>query len=170
MAATFGRTGLTLPEVIPFLPGTNCENTPLGPPDCSLNTANNDWHLHDFTAEPENAPDGGRAHSGLGSLHLARHVDPDDPERTTYRFRQLTAFVGPPVNLALAGAALAAFGSALAYFDSYRSERLSANLLQAQRDYFGAHTYERVDRPRGEYSHTDWTGHGGDVTARRYDA
>ncbi|MGI6127936.1 MAG: NADP-dependent phosphogluconate dehydrogenase, partial [Planifilum sp.] len=49
-----------------------------------------------------------------------------------------------------------AFSSALAYFDGYRSERLPANLLQAQRDYFGAHTYERIDRPRGEFFHTNW--------------
>ncbi|MFP3982991.1 MAG: decarboxylating NADP(+)-dependent phosphogluconate dehydrogenase [Desulfurivibrionaceae bacterium] len=52
-----------------------------------------------------------------------------------------------------------AFSSALAYYDGYRSERLPANLLQAQRDYFGAHTYERLDRSRGEFFHTDWTGH-----------
>ncbi len=49
-----------------------------------------------------------------------------------------------------------AFGSALSFFDGYRSARTSANLLQAQRDYFGAHTYERIDHPRGEYFHTDW--------------
>jgi 6-phosphogluconate dehydrogenase len=61
-----------------------------------------------------------------------------------------------------------AFSSALAYFDGYRSERLPANLLQAQRDYFGAHTYERVDRPRGEFFHTNWTGHGGDTKASSY--
>jgi len=61
-----------------------------------------------------------------------------------------------------------AFSSALAYFDGYRSERLPANLLQAQRDYFGAHTYERVDRPRGEFSHTNWTGHGGTTSASTY--
>jgi 6-phosphogluconate dehydrogenase len=58
-----------------------------------------------------------------------------------------------------------AMGSALAFFDGYRHERLPANLLQAQRDYFGAHTYQRVDRPRGEYFHTNWTGHGGDITS-----
>jgi len=58
--------------------------------------------------------------------------------------------------------------SALAYFDGYRSERLPANLLQAQRDYFGAHTYERVDKPRGEFFHTNWTGRGGTTTARTY--
>jgi 6-phosphogluconate dehydrogenase len=63
-----------------------------------------------------------------------------------------------------------AFTSALAYFDGYRSERLPANLLQAQRDYFGAHTYERVDKPRGEFFHTNWTGTGGDITAQTYNA
>lgn len=61
-------------------------------------------------------------------------------------------------------------GAALAYFDGYRSERLPANLLQAQRDYFGAHTYERVDQPRGKFFHTDWTGHGGATTSRSYSA
>ena len=61
-----------------------------------------------------------------------------------------------------------AIGSALNYFDAYRSERLPANLLQAQRDYFGAHTYERVDKPRGEFFHTDWTGRGGSTSASTY--
>jgi 6-phosphogluconate dehydrogenase len=61
-----------------------------------------------------------------------------------------------------------AFSSALAYFDGYRTERLPANLLQAQRDYFGAHTYERIDRPRGEFFHTDWTGQGGKVASTTY--
>ena len=62
-----------------------------------------------------------------------------------------------------------AFSSALSYFDGYRSERLPANLLQAQRDYFGAHTYERVDKQRGEFFHTDWTGHGGKVASTTYE-
>jgi len=61
-----------------------------------------------------------------------------------------------------------AFTSALAYFDGYRSERLPANLLQAQRDYFGAHTYERTDKPRGQFFHTNWTGHGGTTSASTY--
>jgi 6-phosphogluconate dehydrogenase len=61
-----------------------------------------------------------------------------------------------------------ALSSALAYFDGYRSERLPANLLQAQRDYFGAHTYERIDKPRGEFFHTNWTGHGGTTSASTY--
>jgi 6-phosphogluconate dehydrogenase len=58
-----------------------------------------------------------------------------------------------------------AMSSALAFFDGYRHERLPANLLQAQRDYFGAHTYQRVDKSRGEYFHTNWTGHGGNITS-----
>ena len=58
--------------------------------------------------------------------------------------------------------------SALSYFDSYRSENLPANLLQAQRDYFGAHLYERIDKPRGEYFHTNWTGTGGTTSASAY--
>jgi 6-phosphogluconate dehydrogenase len=58
--------------------------------------------------------------------------------------------------------------SALAYFDGYRSERLPANLLQAQRDYFGAHTYERVDQPRGKFFHTNWTGRGGSTSSSTY--
>ncbi len=61
-----------------------------------------------------------------------------------------------------------ALSSALAFFDGYRRESLPANLLQAQRDYFGAHTYERIDRPRGQFFHTNWTGTGGDVTASTY--
>jgi 6-phosphogluconate dehydrogenase len=64
-----------------------------------------------------------------------------------------------------AGIPTPAMSSALAFFDGYRHERLPANLLQAQRDYFGAHTYQRLDKPRGEYFHTNWTGHGGDVTS-----
>jgi 6-phosphogluconate dehydrogenase len=63
------------------------------------------------------------------------------------------------------GIPVPAMGSALAFFDGYRRESLPANLLQAQRDYFGAHTYQRVDKPRGEYFHTNWTGHGGNVTS-----
>ncbi len=66
------------------------------------------------------------------------------------------------------GVPVPAMASALTFYDGYRSERLPANLLQAQRDYFGAHTYERIDRPRGEFFHTNWTGTGGDVTAGTY--
>ncbi|HRQ37200.1 MAG TPA: decarboxylating NADP(+)-dependent phosphogluconate dehydrogenase [Chloroflexota bacterium] len=75
--------------------------------------------------------------------------------------------VGTAVSL---GIPVPALSSALAFYDGYRRERLPANLLQAQRDYFGAHTYERVDQPRGQFFHTNWTGQGGDVTASSYNA
>lgn len=68
------------------------------------------------------------------------------------------------------GVPVPAMSSALAFFDGYRRARLPQNLLQAQRDYFGAHTYERVDKPRGEFFHTNWTGTGGDTTASTYNA
>ena len=66
------------------------------------------------------------------------------------------------------GISVPAFSSALSYFDGFRRERLPANLLQAQRDYFGAHTYERVDKKRGEFFHTNWTGSGGSTSASTY--
>ena len=69
-----------------------------------------------------------------------------------------------------AGIPMPAFSSALSWFDGYTTENLPANLLQAQRDYFGAHTYERVDAPRGEFFHTNWTGHGGNTSASTYNA
>jgi 6-phosphogluconate dehydrogenase len=69
-----------------------------------------------------------------------------------------------------AGVPVPAFSSALSYFDGYTSAVLPANLLQAQRDFFGAHTYERIDAPRGQFFHTDWTGHGGDTSASTYNA
>lgn len=71
---------------------------------------------------------------------------------------------------ALLGIPVPAFATALAFYDGYRHATLPANLLQAQRDYFGAHTYERIDKDRGEYFHTDWTGHGGDVASSTYNA
>lgn len=66
------------------------------------------------------------------------------------------------------GIPMPAFSSALSYFDGYTTEKLPANLLQAQRDYFGAHTYERLDSPRGQFFHTNWTGHGGNTSASTY--
>ncbi|HDH03059.1 MAG TPA: decarboxylating NADP(+)-dependent phosphogluconate dehydrogenase, partial [Actinobacteria bacterium] len=69
-----------------------------------------------------------------------------------------------------AGLPVPAYSAALAFYDAYRTERLPANLIQAMRDYFGAHTYERTDRPRGEWFHTDWTGTGGATTATSYSA
>jgi 6-phosphogluconate dehydrogenase len=68
------------------------------------------------------------------------------------------------------GVPIPAMSAALAYYDGYRSGRLPANLLQAQRDYFGAHTYERIDKPRGEFFHTNWTGRGGDTASSTYNA
>ena len=68
----------------------------------------------------------------------------------------------------LGGVWIPAFSSALAYYDGYRSARLPANILQAQRDYFGAHTYERIDKPRGEFFHTNWTGRGGTTASSTY--
>jgi 6-phosphogluconate dehydrogenase len=68
------------------------------------------------------------------------------------------------------GVPMPAFSTALAFYDGYRTERLPANLLQAQRDFFGAHTYERVDKPRGQFFHTNWTGRGGRVASGSYNA
>jgi 6-phosphogluconate dehydrogenase len=69
---------------------------------------------------------------------------------------------------ALQGVPLPCFSTALSFFDGYRSATLPANLLQAQRDFFGAHTYERTDKPRGQFFHTNWTGKGGDVSSSTY--
>lgn len=70
----------------------------------------------------------------------------------------------------LNGVPVPAMSSALAFYDGYRNDRLPANLIQAQRDYFGAHTYERVDKPRGEFFHTDWIGSGAAATSGSYEA
>jgi 6-phosphogluconate dehydrogenase len=70
---------------------------------------------------------------------------------------------------ALNGIWIPAMATALNYYDGFRSARLPANLLQAQRDYFGAHTYERIDRPRGEFFHTNWTGRGGETASSTYE-
>jgi len=69
---------------------------------------------------------------------------------------------------ALRGIPVPAFSTALAFYDQYRAAVLPANLLQAQRDYFGAHTYERVDKPRGQFFHTNWTGRGGTTSSSTY--
>ncbi len=71
---------------------------------------------------------------------------------------------------AQAGIPAPAYYSGLGFYDGYRSAVLPANLIQAQRDYFGGHTYERVDASRGKFFHTDWTGEGGDITASSYNA
>jgi len=68
------------------------------------------------------------------------------------------------------GIPLPGISSALSYFDGLRTEKLPANLLQAQRDFFGAHTYERIDKPRNQFFHTNWTGHGGNTASSSYNA
>ena len=68
------------------------------------------------------------------------------------------------------GIPVPSMAAAITYYDGYRNERLPANLLQAQRDYFGAHTYERIDEPKGKFFHTNWTGRGGDTTSNTYTA
>jgi 6-phosphogluconate dehydrogenase len=112
----------------------------------------------------------------LGKIKDAFDADPDLPNLLLAPyFQQAMAttnaawrrVVVAAVQLGIPSPTLA---SALAFYDGYRRERLPANLTQAQRDYFGAHTYERVDRPRGQFFHTNWTGHGGDVTSRAYQA
>jgi 6-phosphogluconate dehydrogenase len=77
---------------------------------------------------------------------------------------------GVCADAALSGLPVPAFPAALAYYDGYRAAHLPHNLLQAQRDYFGAHTYERADAPRGVFFHTNWTGEGGDTKAGTYNA
>ncbi|MEH6586243.1 MAG: decarboxylating NADP(+)-dependent phosphogluconate dehydrogenase [Halioglobus sp.] len=73
------------------------------------------------------------------------------------------------VTAVLTGVPVPCMASGLGFYDSYRSATLPANLIQAQRDYFGAHTYERTDQPRGEFFHTDWTGRGGDIASTQYE-
>ena len=89
-----------------------------------------------------------------------------------YFKQQITEMLPSWRNVAAAavtyGVAAPAMLSALSYFDGYTTESLPANLLQAQRDYFGAHTYERLDAPRGQFFHTNWTGHGGSTSASTY--
>ncbi len=100
---------------------------------------------------------------GLSNLLLARYFA-DAVGAAQSGWRRIVAAA------ATAGIPVPAGGSALAFFDGFRNDRLPANLIQALRDYFGAHTYERTDRPRGEFFHTDWTGTGGDVAAGSYNA
>lgn len=92
-------------------------------------------------------------------------LDPYFLEQTHKTIGSLRRVVG---LAAAAGIPLPAHSAALSFFDGYRSARLPANLIQAQRDYFGSHTYERIDRPRGEFFHTNWTGEGGDATSTPY--
>jgi len=92
-------------------------------------------------------------------------LDPFFRDAVVSRQGALRQVVATAVSL---GIPVPCLSAAMAYWDGYRSARLPANLLQAQRDYFGAHTYERVDRPGGEVFHTNWTGRGGDTTSQTY--
>ena len=98
---------------------------------------------------------------GLPSLILDSFFK-EKIEQTQDGWRQVIA------QAVLNGVPVPALAAALNYFDGLRSDRLPANLLQAQRDYFGAHTYERIDKPRGQFFHTNWTGHGGDTSSSTY--
>ena len=92
-------------------------------------------------------------------------VDPFFKEAVTGRQAAWRRVVIAAVEL---GVPMPCISAALSYFDGYRTANLPANLLQAQRDYFGAHTYERTDKPRGQFFHTNWTGRGGNTTANTY--
>ena len=112
----------------------------------------------------------------LGKIHDAFVKNPelenllmDDYFKTTIE-ELIPSFRRVAAAAVTYGVAAPAFTSALSYFDGYTTERLPANLLQAQRDYFGAHTYERLDSERGNFFHTNWTGHGGDVASTTYNA
>lgn len=112
----------------------------------------------------------------LNDIAAAYEADPDLANLLVVPFfaRALKAAQGgwrrSVTRAVAAGVPLPAMGAALAFYDGYRRARLPANLIQAQRDFFGAHTYERLDRPRGQHFHTDWTGHGGKTTSGTYEA
>jgi 6-phosphogluconate dehydrogenase len=110
----------------------------------------------------------------LGKIKEAFDRDPNltnlllDPYFTAVIERSQASWRRVVSKAVEAGVPVPAFTTALAFYDGYRSARLPANLLQAQRDYFGAHTYERVDQPRGKFFHTNWTGKGGTVASGQY--
>jgi 6-phosphogluconate dehydrogenase len=112
----------------------------------------------------------------LGDITKAYQADPSlanlllDPFFTSAVTENQPAWRNVVAGAVRAGIPLPAMSSALAFYDAYRSQKLPANLLQAQRDYFGAHTYERIDKPRGEFFHTNWTGHGGTTSSSSYNA
>jgi 6-phosphogluconate dehydrogenase len=103
------------------------------------------------------------AEPDLANLLLARYFR-DAIDRSQAAWRDVVALAVQN------GISVPAYSSALAYYDGYRNARLPANVLQAQRDYFGAHTYERIDKPRGQFFHTDWTGRGGETASTTYTA
>ncbi|HMO49969.1 MAG TPA: decarboxylating NADP(+)-dependent phosphogluconate dehydrogenase [Kiritimatiellia bacterium] len=110
----------------------------------------------------------------LGNIKKAFDKNPEltnlllDPFFTRAMRKAQTSWRKVVALSASTGIPAPAISSALAYYDGYRTARLPANLLQAQRDYFGAHTYERVDRSRGTYFHTNWTGRGGTTASTAY--
>ena len=110
----------------------------------------------------------------LGKIKKAFDKDPNlvnlllDPFFTKVAKKAQTSWRRVVATATKMGIPMPTISSALAYYDGYRCERLPANLLQAQRDYFGAHTYERVDKPRGQFFHTNWTGRGGTTAASTY--
>ena len=112
----------------------------------------------------------------LGRIKEAFDADPDlanlllAPYFSTAIENSQSAWRRVVATAVTLGVPVPTFSSALAYYDGYRSARLPANLLQAQRDYFGAHTYERIDKPRGEFFHTNWTGRGGTTASTTYNA
>ncbi|MGE0003161.1 MAG: NADP-dependent phosphogluconate dehydrogenase, partial [Candidatus Izemoplasmatales bacterium] len=92
-------------------------------------------------------------------------LDPYFQEAVSSRIQSWRNVVSTAV---LRGIAIPTLASGLSYFDGLTTEQLPANLLQAMRDYFGAHTYERIDQPRGKFFHTNWTGEGGDTSSTTY--
>jgi 6-phosphogluconate dehydrogenase len=112
----------------------------------------------------------------LGDISNAYQTNPSlsnlmlDPFFKDVINKNQSAWRNVVASAAQSGIPAPAMSSALSFYDAYRTERLPANLLQAQRDFFGAHTYERVDSPRGEFFHTNWTGHGGTTSSSSYNA
>jgi 6-phosphogluconate dehydrogenase len=112
----------------------------------------------------------------LGDIKAAFDQTPDisnlliDPFFTEATAKAQTAWRSVIATAVQAGVPVPAMSTALAFYDGYRTAKLPANLLQAQRDYFGAHTYERIDTPRGEFVHTNWTGQGGVTSSGTYSA
>lgn len=112
----------------------------------------------------------------LDDIKKAYDSNPDlsnlllDPFFTNAIEKAQTAWREVIASAVKAGIPVPAMSSALSFYDAFRSDKLPANLLQAQRDYFGAHTYERIDKPRGEFFHTNWTGHGGATSSSSYNA
>jgi 6-phosphogluconate dehydrogenase len=110
----------------------------------------------------------------LDDIKKAFDKEPETPSLLLDRFfveslkKLLPAWRQVVATAALHGVPVPTLSSALSFFDGYTTNRLPANLLQAQRDFFGAHTYERIDRPRGEFFHTNWTGRGGDTASTTY--